>query len=85
MKTSTIEVGELVSTLSVADLARQLSTLPGVYSADVNYVARSATVYMTNHELTLKPSGNAWSTAVTTAALNSCQPMSRLSRFESWL
>ena len=29
MKTSTIEVGELVSTLSAADVGQQLSTLPG--------------------------------------------------------
>ena len=30
MKTSTIEVGELVSTLSAAGVHRQLSTMPGV-------------------------------------------------------
>jgi len=29
MKTSTVEVGELVSTLSAAGIHRQLSTLPG--------------------------------------------------------
>ena len=45
MKTSTIEVGELVSTLSAAGVHRQLSTLPGVHHADVNYVAGSATVH----------------------------------------
>ena len=45
MKTSTIEVGELVSTLSAAGVERQLSTLPGVHHADVNYVAGSATVH----------------------------------------
>ncbi|WP_454906590.1 heavy metal translocating P-type ATPase [Variovorax gossypii] len=44
MKTITIEVGELVSTLSAAGVERQLSTLPGVHHADVNYVAGSATV-----------------------------------------
>src|SRR5450755_352036 len=44
MKTSTIEVGELLSTLSAAGVGRQLSTLPGVHRADVNYVAGSATV-----------------------------------------
>ena len=45
MKASTIEVGELVSTLSAAGVHRQLSTLPGVHHADVNYVAGSATVH----------------------------------------
>ena len=45
MRTSTIEVGELVSTLSAAGVHRQLSTLPGVHHADVNYVAGSATVH----------------------------------------
>ena len=45
MKTSTIEVGELVSTLSAMGVERQLLTLPGVYHADVNYVAGSATVH----------------------------------------
>ena len=44
MKASTIEVGELVSPLSAAGVERQLSTLPGVHHADVNYVAGSATV-----------------------------------------
>ena len=45
MKTSTVEVGELVSTLSAAGVTRQLTTLPGVHHADVNYVAGSATVH----------------------------------------
>ena len=45
MKTSTIDVGELVSTLSAAGVERQLSTLPGVHHASVNYVAGSATVH----------------------------------------
>ena len=45
MKTSTIEVGELVSSLSAAGVERQLSTLPGVHHAAVNYVAGSATVH----------------------------------------
>lgn len=45
MKTSTIEVGELVSSLSAAGVKRQLSTLPGVHHAEVNYVASSATVH----------------------------------------
>ena len=45
MKTSTVEVGELVSTVSAAGVGRQLLTLPGVHHADVNYVAGSATVH----------------------------------------
>ncbi len=45
MKTSTVEVGELVSTLSAAGVQRQLSTLPGVHHVDVNYVAGSATLH----------------------------------------
>ena len=45
MKTSTFEVGEMVSTLSAAGVQRQLSTLPGVHHVDVNYVAGSATVH----------------------------------------
>lgn len=38
MKTSTVEVGELVSTLSAAGVSRQLATLPGVHHAEVNLV-----------------------------------------------
>ena len=53
MKTSTIEVGELVSTLSAAGVHRQLSTLPGVHHADVNYVAGSATVHYDEAKVTL--------------------------------
>jgi len=53
MKTSTIEVGELVSTLSAAGVGRQLSTLPGVHHADVNYVAGSATVHYDESQVTL--------------------------------
>ena len=53
MKTSTIEVGELVSTLSAAGVHRQLSILPGVQHADVNYVAGSATVHYDEARITL--------------------------------
>ena len=53
MKTSTIEVGELVSTLSAVGVHRQLSTLPGVHHADVNYVAGSATVHYDEAKITL--------------------------------
>ena len=45
MKTNTVEVGEMVSTLSAAGVSRQLGTLPGVHHAEVNYVAGSATVH----------------------------------------
>ena len=54
MKTSTIEVGELVSTLSAAGVQRQLSTLPGVHHAEVNYVAGSATVHYDDAKTTLE-------------------------------
>ena len=54
MKTSTIEVGELVSTLSAAGVTRQLATLPGVHHADVNYVAGSATVHYDEAQTSLK-------------------------------
>ena len=53
MRTSTVEVGELVSTLSAAGVHRQLSTLPGVHHADVNYVAGSATVHYDEAKITL--------------------------------
>ena len=54
MKTSTIEVGELVSTLSAAGVERQLSTLPGVFHAEVNYVAGSATVHYDEARIALE-------------------------------
>ena len=54
MRTSTIEVGELVSTLSAAGVHRQLSTLPGVHHADVNYVAASATVQYDEARVTVE-------------------------------
>ena len=53
MKTSTIEVGELVSTLSAAGVHRQLLSLVGVQHADVNYVAGSATVHYDEAKITL--------------------------------
>ena len=53
MKTSTVEVGELVSTLSAAGVSRQLATLPGVHHAEVNYVAGSATVHYDEAMITL--------------------------------
>ncbi len=54
MKTSTIEVGELVSTLSAVGVARQLNALPGVFHADVNYVAGSATVHYDEARISLE-------------------------------
>ena len=54
MKTSTVEVGELVSALSAAGVERQLSTLPGVEHVDVNYVAGSATVHYDEARTTLQ-------------------------------
>lgn len=53
MKTSTIEVGELISTLSAAGVERQLKALPGMHHVDVNYVAGSATVHFDEAQLTL--------------------------------
>ena len=53
MKTSTLEVGELVSTLSASGVSKQLSTLPGVHHADVNYVAGSATVHFDESQTTV--------------------------------
>ncbi len=54
MPTSTIEVGELISTLSAAGVERQLSTLPGVHRADVNYAAGSATVHYDESQTSLE-------------------------------
>ena len=54
MKTSTVEVGELVSTLSATGVKHQLETLPGVHHADVNYVAGSATVHFDQAQTSLQ-------------------------------
>ena len=54
MKTSTIEIGNLVSSLSAAGVERQLAALPGVHHVDVNYVAGSATVHYDEDRVTLK-------------------------------
>ena len=54
MRTSTVEVGELVSTLSAAGVERQLSMLPGVHHVDVNYVAGSATVHYDESRINLE-------------------------------
>ncbi len=44
MKTSVIEVHDMLSVLSVDDLEKQIGEVPGVESATVNYAAGSATV-----------------------------------------
>ncbi|MDE2615604.1 MAG: heavy metal translocating P-type ATPase, partial [Burkholderiales bacterium] len=54
MKTSTVEVGELVSSLSAAGVQRQIETLPGVHHVDVNYVAGSATVHFDETKTSLE-------------------------------
>jgi Cu2+-exporting ATPase len=53
MKTSTVEVGELVSSLSAAGVQRQLAAMPGVHHVDVNYVAGSATVHYDEAKVTI--------------------------------
>jgi len=54
MKTSTVEVGELVSSLSAVGVQRQVATLPGVHHVDVNYVAGSATVHYDEAQTSLQ-------------------------------
>src|SRR3990167_2728773 len=54
MKTSTVEVGELVSSLSALGVQRQVAALPGVHHVDVNYVAGSATVHYDESLITLE-------------------------------
>ena len=54
MKTSAVEVSELVSTMSAAGVQRQLDALAGVHHADVNYVAGSATVHDDEAKVTLE-------------------------------
>ena len=44
MKTTTIDVGRLLSALSARGVERQLAKLPGVHRVEVNYVAGSATI-----------------------------------------
>lgn len=54
MKTVTIEVGDLLSTLSALGVEKQLVKLPGVHRAEVNYVAGSATVVYDEAAIDLK-------------------------------
>ena len=44
MKTSVIEVRDLLSVLTVDEVEKRIRNVPGVASATVNYAARSATV-----------------------------------------
>ena len=44
MKTVTLEVGDLLSALSARGVEKQLTKLIGVKTAEINYVAGSATV-----------------------------------------
>ncbi|MDO9006958.1 MAG: heavy-metal-associated domain-containing protein, partial [Thiobacillus sp.] len=44
MQTVTIEVTGLLSVLSARGIEKQLLRLPGIHTAEVNYVAGSATV-----------------------------------------
>lgn len=54
MKTTTIEVAGLLSTLSAAGVEKQLLRLPGVRKAEVNYVAGNATVSFDETYIDLK-------------------------------
>jgi Cu2+-exporting ATPase len=53
MRVSTIEVGEMLSTLSATGVQLQLSALPGVHHVEVNYVAGSATVHYDESRISL--------------------------------
>lgn len=44
MKTTTVEVGQMVSARSASGVERRLASLPGVVRVDDNYVAGSAIV-----------------------------------------
>ena len=44
MKTSIIEVHDMLSVLTVDEVEKRISEVPGVASATVNYAARNATV-----------------------------------------
>ena len=44
MKTSVIEVRDMLSVLSVAGVEERIGTVPGVESATVNFAAGTATV-----------------------------------------
>ena len=54
MKSATLEIGGLLSTLSALGVEKQLAKLPGVHQAEVNYVAGSATVVFDETMIDLK-------------------------------
>jgi len=54
MKTATIEIGGLLSALSVRGVEKQLAKLTGVHKAEVNYIAGSATVMYDETVIDLK-------------------------------
>ena len=53
MKTVTVDVGGLLSPLSVRGVEKQLAKLPGVERADVNFAAGTATVVYDETRTTL--------------------------------
>ncbi len=54
MKTATIEIGGLLSALSVRGVEKQLAKLTGVHKVEVNYIAGSATVVYDETVIDLK-------------------------------
>ena len=54
MKSVTVEIGGLVSSLSAEGVRRQLLKLPGVHHADVNYVGASATIHYDERQLSVE-------------------------------
>jgi Cu2+-exporting ATPase len=54
MKTVTIDVGGLLSPLSIRGIERQLRAMPGVKRADVNFASASATVEFDESVITLE-------------------------------
>lgn len=54
MKTSIIEVGGMLSALSARGVEKQLMKMPGIETAEVNYVGSSATVIYDERVVGLK-------------------------------
>lgn len=54
MKSVTVDIGGLVSSLSAEGVRRQLQKLPGVHHADVNYVGGSATIHFDERQLSVE-------------------------------
>ena len=53
MRTATIEVGDVISPLSVTGIEKRLSGMKGVHHADVSYVSQSATVHFDERQVSL--------------------------------